>query len=353
MAIQSTETQESLREMLQEFYGRQIQKTADLETNACCDVDTMAKHARVVSMVPAAATEKYLGCGSPIPDDLPTLKGLTALDLGSGSGVDAMILRFYLGPNGHMIGLDMTGEQLELARRSGVEFMQKLNYDPGSLEFVEGFMETADGIPDESVDLIISNCVVNLSPRKDLVFETMHRVLKPGGEVFFSDIVADRRTDLMDDEILVAECLGMAPYVHDARDMLQDAGFTDPRFFSRRRLAPNQRVLDRGDLTNFDSVIWRAFKLPDMDRRCEDYGQIAVYKGNMAGSPATFTLDEGHVFEAGRPMSVCRNTARMLMETRLRAYFEVTGATKHFGLFADCGTESAAALDSENSGACC
>lgn len=112
-------------------------------------------------------------------------------------------------------------------------------------------------------------------------------------------------------------------------------------------------MLDRGDLTGFESVIWRAFKLSDMDRRCEDYGQIAVYKGNLAGSPATFTLDEGHVFEARRPMAVCRNTARMLSETRLSAYFEVTAPAKHFGLFADCGTTERGSSEADISGACC
>ena len=113
------QTDSELRAALQEFYGRQIEKTADLETNACCDVNTMQLHQGVVRLIPERAREKYLGCGSPLPDDLPTLNGLTAVDLGSGSGVDAMILRAYLGEAGVMIGLDMTDEQLAIARQAG------------------------------------------------------------------------------------------------------------------------------------------------------------------------------------------------------------------------------------------
>ena len=336
-----TEDPAQLRQLLQEFYGRAIAKTDDLETNACCDVNTMQAHQNVVPFIPESAREKYLGCGSPLPDDLPTMKGLTAVDLGSGSGVDAMILRFYLGPEGKMIGLDMTEEQLDIARKSGAEFMDRLHYDPESLKFEKDFIETADSIPDNSVDLVISNCVINLSPRKDLVFKNIYRMLKPGGEFFISDIVADRRVDMADDDILVAECLGLAPYIHDAHDLMEYAGFPDVRVFSQRLLPDNPRVLERGDGVKFYSVIWRGYKLENMDRRCEDFGQVAIYKGNLPSSPAHFQLDEGHIFENGRPLPVCRNTARMLSETRLKEYFNVTAPIKHFGLFQDCATPAA------------
>ena len=345
---------QEIRAMLREFYGRAIQKTDDLETNACCDVNTMQLHSEVVKLIPERAKEKYLGCGSPLPDDLATLRGLTALDLGSGTGVDAMILRSYLGPEGAMIGVDMTDEQLSIAREAGAEFMDKLGYAPASLRFERDFIETLDCIEDNSVDLVISNCVINLSPRQELVFEAIRRVRKPGGELFISDIVADRRHDLQDDEILVAECLGMAPYVHDARDMINDAGFADVRIHSTRRLADNQRVLDRGDAVKFYSVIWRGWKLETLDRRCEDYGQMATYRGNLANSPTFFRLDEEHLFENGRPTHVCRNTARMLGESRLGRYFDVTEPIKHFGLFPECTTPAQAATGESGSVfACC
>ena len=340
----------ALRQMLQEFYGRRIARTADLETNACCDVGTMSRHSRVVEMIPAQATDKYLGCGSPIPDDFATMDGISAVDLGSGSGVDAMILRYYLGPTGRVRGIDMTEEQVSMAQSAGGTFMKSLGYAPDSLSFEEGFIETAETIPDASVDLVISNCVINLSPRQDLVYRNIARILKPGGELFISDIVSSRRTDLSDDSVLVAECIGMAPYINDARDMLSDAGFVDARVHSRRTLGPNARLTERGELATFESVVWRGFKLDNLDRRCEDYGQLAVYSGLLPGSPGSFILDEGHVFETGRPVPVCRNTARMLTETRFAKWFEVTRASKHFGLFAACGTPGPAG---ENAAAAC
>ncbi|MEQ9363364.1 MAG: methyltransferase domain-containing protein [Leptospirales bacterium] len=358
----ATDDRAALRGELQKFYGRAIEKTTDLETNACCDVNTMQQHREVVRLIPPRATEKYLGCGSPLPDDLPTLGGLTAVDLGSGSGVDSMILRAYLGESGTMIGIDMTDEQLAIAREAGPEFMAKLGYAPESLRFQKDFIETAESIPDASVDLVISNCVINLSPRKDLVYQTIARILKPGGEFFISDIVADRRVELADDPVLVAECLGLAPYIHDAHDTMFDAGFPDVRVFDRRLLAENPRVIQRGESANFHSVIWRGFKLANMDRRCEDFGQTATYKGNLksfpkatgVGSPARFILDEGHVFEAGRPAHVCRNTARMLGESRLAPYFDITPPIRHFGLFDECSTPAAGAGDSGGfAGSCC
>lgn len=323
--------------MLSDYYGRQISKTSDLLTNACCDVQTMQEHASVAALIPAIARDRYFGCGSPIPNDRTALQGLTAVDLGCGSGVDAMILRYYLGPTGRMIGIDMTDEQLAAAQAASGEFMEKAGFSPDSLEFRKDFIETADSIPDSSVDLVVSNCVINLSPRKDLVFQTIRRILKPGGEFFISDIVADRRVDLSDDLVLVAECLGMAPYINDVRDWMDNAGFYDTRIYSQRILPDNGRITSRGEAARFISLTWRGFKLDALDRRCEDYGQVATYRGSLSDSPAVFRLDEGHVFEAGRPSLVCRNTARMLLETRLARHLDVTPPIKHFGLFQGCG----------------
>ncbi len=326
-----------IRDFLKEYYGRKLQKTADLKESACCTIDTMSKHANVLQFIPQEVKEKYYGCGSPIPEDFLTLKGLTAVDLGCGAGCDSMILRFYLGPNGKMIGIDMTDEQLDVARRNGALFLKKLNYEPQSLTFVKDFIETCESIPDESADLVISNCVINLSPRKDLVFKAIHRILKPGGEFFIADVVSDRRNPhLANDPELVAECIGMAPYLNDAKDLMEEAGFRDARTYSISELAKSPRL--KNEPAKFFKIVWRGFKL-ELDQRCEDYGQMALYKGNLPSSPTVFKLDNTHEFEAGRPIAVCRNTAHMLTQTRFARYFEVTSAIKHFGLF-DCSPKT-------------
>jgi hypothetical protein len=107
-----------------------------------------------------------------------------------------------------------------------------------------------------------------------------------------------------------------------------------------------------GEPIAFDSLLVRAFKLADMDRRCEDYGQWATYRGGAPGAEARFELDDHHAFEARRPVAVCRNTARMLGETRLAAHFDVTAPVRHFGLFG-CGPAASTPGPVAPDGACC
>jgi len=177
-------------------------------------------------------------------------------------------------------------------------------------------------------------------------------VLKEGGELYFSDIYADRRVPdaIRNDPEMIAECLGGAEYEHDAFDLLKDTGFADPRVVTRTLM---QRDV-RGEPIVFSSLTIRAFKLtdPPLDRRCEDYGQVATYLGTLDEAPARFVFDDHHVFEAHRPTPVCRNTGRMLAQTRLGRYFRVTEPIRHFGLFA-CGPAPATNGDAPAGGACC
>jgi len=147
----------------------------------------------------------------------------------------------------------------------------------------------------------------------------------------------------------VAECLGGALYEHDWLDLLRDAGFGDPRIVSRTVM----RTDVQGEPIVFSSVVVRAHKLADLDRRCEDYGQLATYRGSVQDAPARFRLDDHHLFEAHRPTPVCRNTARMLSETRLGRHFDVTPPIRHFGLFG-CGAPAESAGSSgASAGPCC
>jgi ubiquinone/menaquinone biosynthesis C-methylase UbiE len=338
-----------LRAFLREFYGRRIQHTLDLAQGACCTADTQRRFAHVLEMIPDEVAQRQYGCGCPIPED--DLTGLTGLDLGSGAGADAFVLAHRVGPTGFVHGIDMTPEQLEIARRNAPIVTERFGFPRSNLAFHEGFIETADAIADGSIDLVISDCVLNLSPARSEVYRTIWRVLKEGGELYVSDIAADRRipSAIAGDPELVAECLGGAQYEHDWFDTLNDAGFLDPRVVSRREVRRDVK----GEPIVFSALVVRAQKFSTpLDRRCEDYGQIAVYKGNVASSPARLAYDDHHVFEAGRPTPVCRNTARMLSETRLRRFFDVTGPIKHFGLFPGCGV----AADSRGRGdarACC
>jgi arsenite methyltransferase len=170
---------------------------------------------------PKAAVEASLGCG--VPTAVADLReGETVLDLGSGAGADALISARRVGPAGRAIGLDMTDEMLELARHNaraaGV----------ANVEFVKGYIE-AIPLPDASVDVVISNCVINLSADKRKVLAEAARVLRPGGRFAVSDVIADpnmdeaTRTDMQQWTGCVAGALTRTEFERAAAD----AGLTD------------------------------------------------------------------------------------------------------------------------------
>lgn len=351
---------------LREFYGRRLKTNKDFKTTACCTVDTVRDHGKVLELLTPDVRDGYAGCGSPIPSDFADFRGLRILDLGSGRGADCFVLAYHVGRAGHVIGLDMTDEQLAVARRDAPAILNRFGFDRPNVEFVHGFIETCEPIPDASVDLVVSNCVINLSPFKDQVFRTISRVLKEGGEFYISDVVADRRVPptIRDNPELVAECLGRAAYDRDLRETIRAAGFPYVWEVKRNPIPTDEIARATGEKVRFHSVVWRSAKLarperigsdevPMLEPACEDYGQIATYRGNLPTSPAEFTLDADHVFEAGRPTPVCRNTANLLRHTRLARYFDVTPPIKHFGAFACAPTRSAAAGGGTAPSGCC
>ncbi|WP_156302737.1 methyltransferase domain-containing protein [Methylogaea oryzae] len=295
--------------------------------------------------------ERFYGCGSPIP---PLLEGRTVLDLGSGSGRDAYILSKLVGAQGRVIGVDMTEEQLAVANRHIGYHTEKFGYQRPNVRFLQGYIEDLQslGLADASVDVVVSNCVLNLSPDKGRVFSEIWRVLKPGGELYFSDVFADRRVPapLARDPVLLGECLGGALYVEDFRRLMAAIGCLDYRITHSARIALNDPEVEaKAGMIGFRSMTVRAFKL-DLEDRCEDYGQVAYYLGSIPGHPHAFALDDHHLLKTGQPLLVCGNTAAMLRDTRYGGHFRVEGnMSTHYGLF-DCGPPAGGG---ESFGACC
>jgi SAM-dependent methyltransferase len=337
---------------VQHYYGEVLQKSADLKTDACCSADAIpAPYRPYVAHISPEILDKFYGCGSPLPF---ALKGCTVLDLGCGSGRDAYLLSQIVGPEGLVIGVDMTESQLAVAREHEDEHMARFGFARSNVSFRLGLIEDlrALGIEDDSVDVVVSNCVLNLVPDKRKVFSEIFRVLKPGGELFFSDIFADRRIpqSLADDPILRGECLGGAMYTQDFRRLLLSLGCRDYRLLGNTRLhIQNPEIKGRVQGINFLNMTVRAFKL-DLEDRRENYGQTAVYSGGLPESPERLVLDQQTCFERDVPTPICGNTAAMLQQTRYAAYFQVAGDRgQHYGLF-DATPEPAPA---KASGGCC
>ena len=344
-------------EEIKEYYGRVLGGTHDIKTSdCCCDENSTPPNVRdIIREIEPEIVDRFYGCGSPIP---PLLEGLTILDLGCGTGRDVYILSKLAGETGRVIGVDMTEEQIEVARRHAGRMAEKFGHAEKNVDFRLGYIEdlAAAGLEDESVDVVVSNCVINLSPDKEAVFREIFRVLKPGGELCFSDVVAGRRlpAHLMDDSTLHAECLSGAMYMEDFRRLLTRLGYPDHRILSKAPIGlDSPEIEEKIGMTDFYSLTVRAFKLDDLEDICEDYGQVAVYKGTAPGNPHFFDLDDHHRFVSGKPMLVCGNTASMLTQTRFSSHFDVRGGRDvHYGPF-DCSSGSEGVEDSDCGGACC
>ena len=331
-------------ENLKDYYGKQLHSSSDLKTSSCCCSDNPP--AVIKDILPLIADEikdRFYGCGSPLP---PLLDGMTVLDLGCGTGRDVYTASKLVGESGCAIGVDMTTEQIETARKYQEEQRKRFGFKTSNVKFLQGYIEdlASLGIEDRSVDVVISNCVINLSPAKEQVFREIYRVLRPGGELFFSDVFADRRIpeSLTTDPVLRGECLSGALYTEDFRRIMAKCGWADFRYASTRAIEiNNEEIENKIGNASFSSRTVRAFKLDDLEDICEDYGQVAYYDGSIPGYPHYFDLDDHHRFFTGKPMLVCGNTASMVSGTRYGKAFKVVGdRSVHYGAFAGCSSDS-------------
>eukprot|EP00727_Mastigamoeba_balamuthi_P004758 m51a1_g14280 putative methyltransferase type 11 (498) ;mRNA; f:361833-371729 len=315
-----------VREVVKEYYGKTLRSTSDLQTCACTTQSRPPPHiAAVLPLLHDEVASRYYGCGLTIPT---TVAGLAVVDLGCGSGRDCYLLSKLVGPSGSVHGVDMTDEQLEVARRHVDFHTKQFGYDKPNVFFHKGFIEKLSMIPDNSVDLIVSNCVLNLSADKQSVLNEAYRVLRRGGELYFSDVYSDRRVppEVSADPVLIGECIGGALYWKDFVVHAHRAGFSDPRLVEDRPMTAEGPLAEKLRGISFASATYRLWKLDGLDADWEDYGQEVVYKGTIAEQPGEFRLDRHNVFIAGQKRAVCRNTWLMLHETRLSSHFDFVSA---------------------------
>ena len=350
---------QTTREQIAEYYGKILKTKQDLKTSACCTLEKLPAYVQEpLKLIEEEIQTKYYGCGAPFPF---VLDGRKVLDLGCGTGRDCFVLSYLVGEKGEVAGIDMTDEQLEIANKYLHIQTQKFGFTQPNVRFYKGYIEDLQGVGlrEPHFDVAISNCVVNLSPDKELVLKEVYRVLKDGGEFFFSDVYVDRRlpTWAKDDPVLRGECLGGALYWKDFERISRRVGFNDPRVYSVSRIdLLDKDTVDKVGFAQFYSITYRLFKLPQLEDACEDYGQTAIYQGTIKESPHQFLLDNHHLFIKGKPLLVCPNTALMLSATRLQKHFKITGdVSTHYGLFAGCGETPTVKMEKSAAGpgGCC
>lgn len=328
-----------INEDVQDYYGKELKSTEDLQTNACCTLEAPPTHImNALSKVHDDVQAKYYGCGLTIPDKLT---GLKILDLGSGSGRDCYIAAQLVGESGSIVGVDMTDEQLAVAKEYETYHQEAFGYKEKNTKFLKGNIEKLDelDLEHESFDLIISNCVINLASDKDKVLRDAYNLLKPGGEMYFSDVYSDRRIskELQNDKVLWGECLSGALYWNDFENISKGVGFKSPRSVESKIITVNNSELQEklGDI-KFYSITYRLFKNDSLEAGEENYNLSLKYLGNIAESEEEFILDDNAKFKTGEMKAVSGNTFKILKSSRYSENFEFLGnLNTHYGIFDD------------------
>jgi arsenite methyltransferase len=323
---------------------RYSQAAKEHEVGLCCPVDYDPKYLKVI---PREILERDYGCGDPVSHVAP---GEVVLDLGCGGGKVCFVAAQIVGPDGHVIGVDINDEMLALARKARPLVSRDLGFD--NIEFRKGRIEdlsldcdlvdarlqkhrlgsaadleafdrwlaiarhTTPLIADCSVDVVISNCVLNLvaPEKKTALLREIHRVLKPGGRAVISDIVSDEDVpeEMQNDSNLWSGC-----YSGALREDRFLAAFADAGLYGVHLVSKAAKPWETVNGIEFRSTTIAAYK--GKEGPCWEHLQAAVYRGPFK----RVEDDDNHVFERGHRMAVCDKTFRILGRSPYREHFDL------------------------------
>ncbi|KAM4636151.1 BLOC-1-related complex subunit 7 isoform 1-T1 [Discoglossus pictus] len=309
-------------EDVKEYYGKYLKNSKDLKTNACVTpAKPVPKFIRdALNGVHDEVSSRYYGCGLVVPE---CLENCSILDLGSGSGRDCYMLSKLVGEKGHVTGIDMTDEQVEISRKYIDYHTQKFGFQQPNVNFVSGYIEnlSAVNLKDNSYDIIISNCVINLSPDKKSVLREAYRVLKDGGEIYFSDVYANQIVpeEMRKNKVLWGECISGALWWKELFQIAEEIGFSPPRLVTASYITVNNKELEDiiGDL-KFVSATFRLFKLPQ--DAVKEKSQ-AIYNGGVTGCEDELQFDANFTFKEGSVVEVDEGLFAILKNSRFADEF--------------------------------
>ncbi|XP_056385627.1 arsenite methyltransferase-like [Hyla sarda] len=317
------------------YYGKHLSNTKDLKTSACAaPAKPLPKHIKdALSEIHEDITSRYFGCGLTVPQCLESCR---ILDLGSGSGRDCYILSKLVGPMGHVTGIDMTDEQLELSRKYIDYHTQKFGYQQTNVDFTKGYIENLKGanLQDETFNVVVSNCVINLSPDKKAVLSEVYRVLKYGGEMFFSDMYINKTLseELKKNKMVWGEGIGGALLWKDLFQFAEEIGFSPPRLVTSRYITFNKELQDVVGDYKLVSATFRLFKVPKCAKKEKC---LAIYKGGVTGYENEIQFDANFSFKEGQAVEVDEELHRILKSSRFAEHFTFHPLEKGSGSIKD------------------
>ncbi len=318
------------REVVREFYGKAAEEP---QKELCCPTSYPTDD---VNHIPQEVIDRFYGCGSPmsIADVKP---GETVVDLGSGAGIDCFIAAKKVGPSGKVIGVDMTDQMLSVANECRPIVSKNLGYDV--VEFRKGFLEEVP-IQDKSVDLITSNCVINLSPDKKRVFSEMWRILNDHGRIVISDIVSEKEVPphITTNDRLWGECIDGALTEEQFISYLEQAGFYGIQVLKKTYCKDVENY-------KFFSITVRGYKF-EKTAGCVFIGQKAIYNGPFKA----IVDEEGHLFPRGEEVEICTDTAQKLANPPYAGMFIITDPSREVPANYSCSADGSCCADR---GSCC
>ncbi|MGB7292821.1 MAG: methyltransferase domain-containing protein [Thermodesulfobacteriota bacterium] len=307
------------REVVRGFYGKAAEEP---QKELCCPTSYPTDD---VSHIPQEVIDRFYGCGSPM--SIADVKsGEIVVDLGSGAGIDCFIAANKAGPSGKVIGVDMTDQMLSVANECRPIVASNLGYDV--VEFRKGFLEEIP-IRHKSIDVITSNCVINLSPDKKKVFSEMWRILNNHGRIVISDIVSEKEVPphIITNDKLWGECIAGALTEEQFVSYLEQAGFYGLQVLKKTYWKDVENY-------SFYSVTVRGYKF-EKTAGCVFIGQKAIYNGPLKA----IVDEEGHLFPRGEAVEICTDTAQKLAKPPYAGMFMITNPTRDLQESYSCCTD--------------